>query len=224
MATGQSILDLMEVLNAELQLQSGEADVTRGLRALNAAQDFFEARLAQHKDVLGDTVGTVTTTGSTESTSFPSGVLRIDRLQYIDADTSRPAWDLVPLRRAGSHAWNRFWPMNLVSTSTTGKPRAYYTNGRSIYWDPLPDATHTVRWYGLKAADDLTAGATFTYPDAVMLPLAQFAVLLMKAGVDDPIADPASLAKQFFDPVITTLSSFHRDGPRGLVYRYHHTE
>jgi hypothetical protein len=222
MATGQSLLDLMEVLNAELQLQSGEADVTRGLRALNASQDFFETQLALHTDTLGDTAGDVTTTASQETTTFPTGVLRIDRLQFINPSTSRPAWDLAPIRRKGGHSANSFWPWNIVATGGAGRPRGYYTSGRLIYWDPLPDGTHTVRWYGLKAADDLTAGGTFSYPDAAMLPIAQFAVMLMKQGVDDPIQDAAGLARQLFDPVIQTLGSFHRDGPRGLEYRYIH--
>ena len=36
MATGQSMLDTMEVLDRGLQLQSGETGVTLALRALNA--------------------------------------------------------------------------------------------------------------------------------------------------------------------------------------------
>src|SRR3990167_9038126 len=101
MATGQSLLDRMELLNQELQLQSGESDVTRGLTALNVAQDCFEARAAARPNIYGSTtpVGTVTTTVNTENTAFPTGLLRLDRLQYIDPGTSRPAWDLNPIRR-----------------------------------------------------------------------------------------------------------------------------
>ena len=36
----------MEDLNRELDLQTGEADVVRGLRALNTAQDHFETLVA----------------------------------------------------------------------------------------------------------------------------------------------------------------------------------
>src|SRR3990167_1074628 len=137
----------MELLNQELQLQSAEADVTRGLLALNVAQDTYEAQAALRANIYGSTtpVGTVTTAASTETTAFPSGVLRLDRLQFIDPSTSRPAWDLQPIRRVGAHAWNRYWPINIVSTTSTGRPRAYWTNRINIYWDPLPDATHTVR-------------------------------------------------------------------------------
>ena len=94
MATGQSVLDLMEIMDRGLQLQSGETGVTLGLRAANAAQDYFESILALEPNVLGSQVGTITTAASTESTTFPTGVLRIDRLQYIDPTTSRPSWDL----------------------------------------------------------------------------------------------------------------------------------
>ena len=68
MATGQTLLNIMEDLNGELQLQSGEVDVSKGLRALNAAQDLFETVLATYgREVLGGTYGTVTTTASTET-------------------------------------------------------------------------------------------------------------------------------------------------------------
>lgn len=225
MATGQSLLDRMELLNQELQLQSGEADVTRGLVALNVAQDCFEARAAARPTIYGSTtpVGTVTTAASTETTAFPSGVLRLDRLQFIDASTSRPAWDLVPLRRVGSHAWNRYWPINVVSTTSTGKPRAYWTNRINIYWDPLPDATHTVRYYGFTPAADITAGGTFAYEDIVMLPLAAFAVRLWKTGLDDQESSAARLAEEYFDPVLDQLGNFNRDGAVGLEYSDVHT-
>ena len=66
MATGQTLLNLMEDLNSELQLQSGEANVAKGLRMLNAAQDMFESVLATYPLGKWGTTGTVTTTSSTE--------------------------------------------------------------------------------------------------------------------------------------------------------------
>src|SRR3989304_3559565 len=107
MATGQTILNLMEVLNQELQLQTGEADVVRGLIALNAAQDYLESLIAQHPGVMGSDITTVATTASIESTAFPTTFLRIDRLQYIDSGTSLPAWDLAPIMAAGAPSWDR---------------------------------------------------------------------------------------------------------------------
>ena len=223
MATGQSLLDRMELLNQELQLQSGENDVTRGLLALNIAQDYYESLAANRDGLLGgNAIGTVTTSASTESTTFPSGVLRIDRLQYVDPTTSRPAWEIVPTRRVGGHATSFYWPWQLIATSTTGKPRRYYTNGTNIYWDPLPDATHTVRYSGFSVAADLTAGGTFAYPDIVMLPLASFAVRLYKLGLDDSQEDMINLARSVFNPVLDTLANFQRDGAVEFQYTQTH--
>lgn len=220
--TGQDLLDRMELMNQELQLQSGEEDVTRGLLALNVAQDSFEARAAMRPNVFGSGSSTVTTSANTETTSFPSGVLRIDGLQYIDAATNRPAWDLERIKKTGGHAWNRYWPMNLVSTTSTGKPRAYWTNGTNIYWDPLPDATHTVRWYGLSSASNITAGGTFAYLDIVALPIAAFAVMLMRIGLDDGAVDHVKLAEGHFDPLLDHLANPIRDGAVGLQYERSH--
>src|SRR3990167_8485299 len=149
--TGQDLLDRMELVNQELQLQSGEADVTRGLLALNVAQDYLESILALHPVMMMDTSSTVTSSASTETTAFPSWVLRIDRIQYIDPSTSRPSGpDLENLGFAGGHTqYSSGLPEFVLSTSGNGRPRAYWTNGRNIYWQPLPDATHTFRWYGL---------------------------------------------------------------------------
>lgn len=212
----------MEVLNQELQLQSGEQDVTRGLVALNIAQDYFESRAALRPNILGSAVGTVTTTANTETTAFPSGVLRIDRLQFIDPSTSRPAWDLIPNKRVGGHAWNNFWPWQLTSTSSAGRPRSYYTNGTSIFWTPLPSDTHTVRYYGFAAATDITAGGTFLYPDIAMLPFASFAARLLKTGLDDAPADIARLAEEAFEPVLDAMAHFNRDGATYLEYTEQH--
>ena len=220
MATGQSILNLAEVLYPELQLQSGEQDVIKTLLILNAGQDWFESLLSLHPNVLGSITGTVTTTASTESTAFPTGLLRLDRLQFLDTN-SRPAWDLYNLRSIGGHAPSNYWPLTLGTTSG-GRPRGYYTNGRHIYWDPLPDATYTVRWYGLQAAADITAGGTFAYPDIALLPFASFTVRVIKEGLDDDTTAIQGLATDLFAPVILALSNFNRDGAAPLDYRYSH--
>jgi hypothetical protein len=222
--TGQSLLDRMELLNQELQLQSGETDVTRGLVALNVAQDHFESLAAVRRGLAGAGTGTVNTSASTESTALPSGLLRLDRLQLLDASTSRPKRELTRLSRVGGHAVHSTWPANLLATASSGEPTAYWTNGASIYWSPLPSGTYTVRWYGLTAASDLTAGGTFAYPDIVALPLAALAVRLMKMGLDDNAQDVQGLASEVFTDVLNTLDRFHRDGGTGLEYTQVHTE
>jgi hypothetical protein len=221
MATGQSVLDLMEIMDRGLQLQSGETGVTLGLRAVNAAQDYFESILALEPNVLGSQVGTITTAASTESTTFPTGVLRIDRLQYIDPTTSRPAWDLDRVGYPGDYFQSGILKYD---SATTGKPIRYWTNGTNIYWDPLPDATHTVRWYGFKVADAITAGGTFAYPDIALMPMATYATKLMRVGKDDDLGGVQSTAMEVFKPAVDALSRFNRDRAPGYDYRYTHTE
>lgn len=216
--TGQTLLDTMELLNQELQLQPAEADVTRGLLALNIAQDYFESLVAVRKNVLGSSnpVGTVSTTASTESTTFPTGLLRIDRLQVIT--NNRPSSELRRLHRVGGQAFTGIWPWNLVSTPGTGVPSAYWTNGTNIYWAPVPDAIYTIRYYGFVAAADITASGTFLYPDIVRFPVASFAARLLKGGLDDPATDVAALANEAFKAALDTLSNFNRDGSPTYEY------
>jgi hypothetical protein len=219
MATGQTLLNLMELLNQELQLQSGEADVTRGLIALNAAQDQFESLAAVRKGILGGQTANVATVAQTESTSYPAGFMRIDRIQTLNGTTSRPDGELRPLSRAGGHAFVSSWPANLVSSSSTGKPQRYWTDGTNIYWAPLPDTAYTCRVYGFKSAADITAAGTFAYTDAVMLPMAGFAARLLKIGLDDSAGDLASIAQESFKSVLDQLENFRRDsGSTGFDY------
>ncbi len=222
MATGQTLLDTMELLNQELQLQAGEADVTRGLVALNRAQDYLESILAGEKWVKGDTTGTVATVASTETTAFPTGLLRLDRLVMLSPTTSRPEYELDPDRDSMGPGGALAAPLISYSSESPGKPRGYSTNGRLIYWDPLPDGIYTVRWHGFQAASDVTAGGTFAYDDIYILALASFAGRLMKMGVDDDPTDVATLAENAFRPAIKAAAGYNRDGARGFRYRYSH--
>jgi hypothetical protein len=225
MATGQSILDLMEIMDRGLQLQSGETGVTVGLRAVNASQDFFESLLAVQPNIMGSGIGTVTTAASTESTTFPTGLLRIDRLQFIDPTTSRPAWDLERVGPIGDYYQSRLGNSALAyNSSTTGRPLRYWTNGAQIYWDPLPDATHTIRYYGFTSKADITAAGTFVYPDIVLMPLATYATKLLRIGKDDDLAGVMGAMTEVFHTAIAALSRFNRDRPPGYDYRYLHTE
>lgn len=220
--TGQTLLDLMNVLDRELLVSSGEPDVTRALVALNAGQDYLESLLARTPGTKGDTTGTLTTSAATETTAFPTGVLRIDKLQYLDPSTSRPVYDLFVVRRTGGHIWNRRWPFNILRSANPGSPQGYWTVGKLIYWDPLPDGTHTIRWYGLQRAADITTGGTFAYDDEVALPLASFAVKLLRIGLDDGADDHSILAEQTFGPVLRNLAQVNRDGAVPLTYSRSH--
>lgn len=221
MATGQSILDLMEVLDAELQLQPAESDVSRGLRALNAAQDYFESLAALRPKLLGGATSNVSTASNTETTSIPAACLRIDRIKALNGSTSRPDYELIPSKRAGGSS-TRVWPFELVESS--GRPRMWGSDGSAIYWYPLPDNTYSMRVYGFFTAADITASGTFAYKDIVMLPLASFAVKLLKAGLDDSPEQLQGLAEQTFKPTLDTLALFNRDGAVGLEYTEAHQE
>lgn len=221
MATGQSLLDRMELLDPELQLQTGEADVNRGLLALNIAQDHFESVVAVHPGFLGGTYGTVATALLTETSAFPPGLLRVDDVWMTDG--TLPIYRMTPLDKTGAHRGNSNWFYNLTASgSSTGQPTSYWTDGGQFYWAPLPGAAYTVRYYGFVVKGDITAGGAFLYPDIVMLPLATFATRILTIGLDDGQQDLSALAQETFGPVIDALSNFNRTGASGLDYTYSH--
>lgn len=221
--TGQDLLDAMEILDPELQLQPGEANVTKGLLALNIAQDHLESILAEIPGVMGSSVGSnISTAASTETATFPSGMLRLDKLQFIDPVTSLPAYDLVPLYNTGGHAYATYWPVNVIEGMTTGRPQAYWTNGTLIYFSPIPNGIYNLRPYGFFAAADITAGGTFAYKDIARLPIATFAVKLIALGLDDPQDDLMDFARETFNPVLKAYEKFRREQGKGLQYKYSH--
>jgi hypothetical protein len=222
MALGQALLDRMELLDAELQLQSGEVDVTRGLLALNVAQDYFESLAAARGRVLGSKAGTLTTTAATETTTFPSGVLRIDKL-YLQDSNGRIKWQIKPRKAPGGHVGGTSWPVVALAGTSSGEPAYYQTNGTLIYWNPTPSGVSTVRWYGFQTASDITAAGTFAYPDVVMFPLATFAVKVLKSGLDDDMAQLQQISRETFEPVLDAMERFDRDGAVPLAYTTHHS-
>jgi hypothetical protein len=224
-AVGQDVLDLMEMLNQELQLQAGEPDVTRGLIALNAAQDFFESLASQHPTVLGSQVGSFSTVANRDTITFPLGLMRVDAIDLMQtADTTKTKHRLGNPKRTGGHTMSGMeWPYGLTLSTGTGEPVAYWTNGRTIYLNPVPSGVHRLRWYGFAAQDNITADGDFMYPDICMLPFAAFAVRLLKGGVDDNAQDMISLAMETFKPVILSMTNFNRDGATPLNYTQRHS-
>ncbi len=220
--TGQTLLDTMEILFPELQLQPGEAGVSQGLLALNIAQDAFETLLAHEPEIMGSGVTTVVTVANTETTAYPAGLLRVDKLYYQDA-SGKAIYQLDRIHRAGEQVWPYVWPMNTLSNLTSGKPLQYYTNGTLIYWAPVPDQVYTIRVHGFLAKADITVSGTFLYPDMCMLPLATMAVRIIKTGLEDGPGDISSLAGAVLDPVLAQMRNFNRDGGSPYRYRYHHS-
>ncbi len=56
------------------------------------------------------------------------------------------------------------------------------------------------------------------------MPIAQFAVRMLRIGKDDEAGPVIDLAMQVLGPVIQTMARFNRDRPPGYDYRYMHTE
>lgn len=218
MATGQTLLDLMQVMDNELHNQPTEEDVVRSLIALNAAQDLFESVVAGHPNLYGDTVGTVAITAGAESTAFPTNVLRLDRLRMMQ--DGRPTFALRKLDDTGGNASVGWWYG--ASPTANGRVNSYWTDGRNIYWSPFPSQADTVRWYGFQSAADITAAGTFAYNDIALLPIAGFAVKLMRAGVGDDTVD-LNEATAVFVPVVKQLANFNRDRASVLLYKNVHT-
>lgn len=217
--TGQNLLNIMEMLNAELQLQAGEPDVAKALIAINVAQDYFETLAAQRPKGFESTTGQISTTATVGITAHPEGLLRIDRMQLMTNATGVPMRTLRGLRRAGGHAEGGVWPYNFLSAETNGAPASWWTNGVNIFWQPVPDATYYVRWYGFKRADDVTAAGTFTYDDGVALPICAFACRLIKIGLDDDASQLQAAAVDTFNPILDTLSAGMREGG-GAPFEY----
>ena len=155
-------------------------------------QDWFES-LAAGEPELFQRYGTFTQTADTEVTSWPSGLLRLDDLWYMDttATPNLPAWRLDPIHETGGHMPSMNWAELVSVTRTTGKPRRYWASqppiGR-IFWEQLPDAANTIRYYGLVAAANFTVRTeTFEYPDSVAPTFAQQAAKILRMGRDDSI-------------------------------------
>ena len=150
---------------------------------------------------------------NTETVTFPTGLLRIDKLQRLDSN-SRVVADLEPMYSAGGHAPASDWITSSLSSSLTAVPRYYWTNGRYLYFDPIPDAVYTLRWTGFQQQTDLTASGTVQYPDICLSPLAAFAVKVLRTGLDDDPTALSALAGEVFEPVVAALSNFRREGAR----------
>lgn len=225
--TGQTLLNYMELLNAELQLQAGEPDVVKAMLALNIAQDYWESLAAQRgKTFIGAIASTQamgTIIANSSQSQFPAGLLRLSRLQLLNPTTLEPVRDIVPLRRTGGQAGYSGWPMYIISATTSaGPPTHYWTNGSFIFWSPITTGSHSVRWYGFMAAPDITAAGVFSYPDIVALPIATFANRMIKSGLDDNVSDLSALAVESFNQTLDALSNMQRDGASGLEYTQVH--
>lgn len=218
------VLTKMQVLDNELDVSSGGADETRALAALDMAQDAFEVVIAGVPEILG-TVGTVSTAANTEATAWPSALMRIDSLWMINAQNNLPSYQVEEIQDVGGQAAQApFWPTTPSWNPTPGQPWGYWTNRASIYWAPVPDATYTVRVYGLYEKTSITSRSlTYEWPNQVSVPMASMAVRLMEMGVDDPSEELKALANEIYNPLIKMLQQPSRQRPQARYYTRMHT-
>lgn len=218
------LLTRMGIVDNELDTSSGGADESRCLSALDMAQDAFEAVIAGVPEILG-TTGTLTTAASTETTTWPSTLMRVDSLWMINGQTSRPSYQLEEIQDVGGQsAPAPFWPATANYSPSPGQPWGYFTNRANFYWAPLPDAIYTIRVYGYYEKTAITTrGQTFELPNQVAGPMASFAVRLMSIGVGDDEEETRRLANELYTPVIKMLQSPSVQRPQSRVYSRMHT-
>ena len=190
-----TLMTYMALFDPELELESDGIDEARAITAINLVQDWFEGIAAGQSEIL-QRYSTLTTTANTEVSSWPTGLLRLDGLWFVDTDQTPnlPMWPLDPIYETGGHRPSFSWPETVIVTSATGKPRRYYATGPHtagrIFWEPVPDAAHTIRYYGLIAASDYTIRTdVFAYPDPCADVFAQTAVKILRMGQDDQISE-----------------------------------
>lgn len=221
--TGADLLTRMRVIKNELEIDANGDDEVTALAALDMAQDYLEA-VAASMPKIGQTKSTVLTVADTETTAWPATLKRLDSLWYIDASTSLPAWEILPIDEAGGHSPTTPWPFNLTTTPSTGAPRLYAYDTEYFYWLPKPDTAYTIRVYGLYSKTNLTSRSiTFGWPDEVSVPLAGFACKLLSMGVDDSADVLDSLAEETFVPVLRSMRKRVRQAPVGRHYTTYHT-
>ena len=224
-----TLLNYMTVFDNELQVGADDPDETRAIRAINIVQDWFEAIAAGESEML-QSYSSLTTTANTEVTSWPSGLLRLDSLWYVDTTQTPnlPQWQLEPMYETGGHRPSMSWPESVVLSNTPGKPRRYYATGPHtagrLFWEPVPDDAWTIRYYGLIAASDYTVRTgTFAYPDPTAPAFAQEAVKLLRMGHDDNIADLQRQAAASLGAALKMCRGWWNDENTGRHYAEAHS-
>ncbi len=221
---GQVVLDHVNDVISEIDVQPGEDDVPRALRSLNRSQDLLEMRLSLIPPIRSN-LGThenITTSANGERTASPTGFLTVERLQFINPDTSLPSYDLGPIPWVGGSSVSRGDPILSLSVGT-GPPRDYTLFGGFVYWSPLPDAVHTVRVWGFKAAVDIAVGTNWDYDDELIWPVAAVAARIFKMRADDDPAEIVSFATETFGAVLAQMVRRWSDGPAYFRHTEIHT-
>ena len=224
--TIQTIMNRMMLADNQLALESGGDDVTRGLTAVNLAQDWFEMVAARYGKLLMIT-GSTSTTANQEYTTWPTTLKRLDSLWMLDSN-SNPIYELDEVDVIGGHVPSAGMPfpwMVLSGSVNPGRPDGFFPEGPGgrIYWSPKPDAIYNLRVYGFYAASDYTAAAnTFAYPDEVALFIAPWATRAFRVGLDRDFVAVQEEAMKAAQEVCESLGSHTQTGPASRVYSDFH--
>lgn len=212
------VLDYMNVFDNELDLTDGGSDEDRAITALAMAQDYFESVAAALPRVLQSTVN-VSQVANTETSTWPSTLLRLDAVWFLDSATSRPVYKLKRITEVGGHVPALPWPLQVTVTPGTGAGRGYYANMNKMYWLPLPSGADSMRIYGMLSQTKISIrSGTFPYPDRVAPMLANFACRMLAVGVGDATADLDKLAATMFTPLLRAMRKFDRSEPMPKEY------
>lgn len=218
--TVADLLGDMQVLNNELRTGAGEVDEVRAVRALSMAQHFFEAHAATRGRVLGSTIN-VAQSAQTETTPWPSSLLRLDAVWLLDAN-GRAIRSLDNIDHIGEHVPSLPWEITL-SDSAIGVAGGYVADMESFWWFPLPSGATSIRLYGLiEQPEFATRNSTFGRPLRCKLPLASLAVKLMRMSVDDDTTTVDSWVAATLAPLWKGLQGFDRTGAHARVYTQVH--
>lgn len=223
-----TLLDRMVLGDVELRVGARQPDEARALTALDTVQDWLEAVIASEPKLL-QTDSTLTTTANQEYTTWPSGLLRLDALWYVNTSSTPnlPAFEVDIIQQTGGHRPALAWPMSsvILPGTGTGVPREASVVGVSkINWSPIPNAVYTYRWYGFIAATDITVRTqTYAYPDHLSVAHAMYAAKLLRLSKDDAIDALQAEAQAAFAPSIRALRKTVRVGPSPRTYSEIHT-
>ncbi len=220
-----TILLDMAVFDNELFVNKDGKDEARGIRAINIVQRWFEAIVAGDDEAF-QTFGNITQTLNTETTSWPTDLLRLDDLWLMDTTITPnlPVRRLDPIDETGGHRPAMLGVTQLVAlTITTGKPFRYWATqppGGVIFWEQIPDAAHTIRWYGLVAQADYTVRTdTFGYPPICGAYFSQQSAKILRMGRDDSIADLRREADVALRDALKASRHWRSTGPVGRQYQ-----
>lgn len=201
--------DMDNVLASKAISSTTGALQNRALRALNRAQDYLEMVLARYPNLLVEVDDTTSTTANQEYSDLPARCKRVDAVWYIDSDTSRPGYMLDAIREPSGHRTGSPWPVFDWTSSTTGKPAAYWWERKNnrLYWDRDPDSAYTMRVVGFFGEADMTISpdSTFAYGDELIVPVAAVALEIFRFRTDDNISEVRALAESWFVPVVQQM-------------------